>query len=160
MVYTHNKPKKNEKMTWPQSGNPWLEVVVPGILRIPAHHDVVLSKEGLPPPKEAGARKSIGEPDGQIADFRITLSDGKSVHIKEYDFVFKVHWDWFDPVVDWINHLRHDAPHWWILLTTVVGGAIGYVWHRNPEGIVTGAFSGLTFGVATCNILDGEERGW
>lgn len=146
-------------MVLPTTQNPWLEVVIPSVLRKPPHQDMVLSKETLPLPKEAGAQESIGGPQGQMADFRITLSDGRSIHIKEFDLVFKVHWDWFDPAVDWINHLRYDAPHWWIFLTTVVGGAIGYAWCKNIEGTIAGVFCGLMFGVTTCNILDGEEGG-
>lgn len=57
--------------------------------------------------------RSIGDPDGQISDYRIVLrGDPRSIHIKEYDTFYKVHWDYMDPSINPILHILLDAPHW------------------------------------------------
>ncbi|MEM1971395.1 MAG: hypothetical protein QXM92_02915 [Candidatus Anstonellales archaeon] len=76
--------------------------------------------------------KSIGDRDGQIADYRIvriappppphsssssstpttTTVDLRSIHIKVYNEYYKVHWDYVDPSKNPLLHLLLDAPHW------------------------------------------------
>lgn len=106
----------------------------------PAHTDVILPKDGLPHPKRAGLAKKAGVPHGQLADYRKTLPNGRSIHIREYQSYYKVHWDNHDPGTDLVGHLVHDAPEWWFSL---IGAVIG---SRVAEDKMEGAFVGAAVG--------------
>lgn len=90
------------------------------VLQYPAHHDLeftMLDKTEILPHKSLG-----GDPDGQIQDYRIPLSDGKGLHIKEYpDNRFKVHWDYYDLKSNPVGHLVKDAPHYIIAASIILG---------------------------------------
>lgn len=105
-----------------------------------AHTDVILPKDSLPHPKRAGIAKKAGVPHGQLADYRKTLPNGKSIHIREYGSYYKVHWDNHDPEVDLMGHLVHDAPEWWFSL---IGAVIG---SRVAENRMEGALVGGAVG--------------
>lgn len=56
-------------------------------------------------------RRSIGEPKGQIADWRFTMPwDSRSVHAVEYIDRYEIHVDKYDPAKHPIMHLVNDAP--------------------------------------------------
>jgi hypothetical protein len=95
-------------------------------------------------------KERVGEPQGQLEDYGWTLPDGRAIHIRVYSSEYRIHWDMFDPAVDLINHLRHDAPQWWVLLTTTVGGIIGYAASENKaSGVVVGILCGFIVGIVT-----------
>ncbi len=76
----------------------------------------------VPEPKQEGFRETMGDPQGQGKDYEFTLQDGKRIHVRKFDKNYRVHWDWFSPTKDPINHMRNDAPHWWIA-SCIIGGA-------------------------------------
>lgn len=128
---------------------------ITAVLQGVAHRDFVLPKAGAPHPIDIGMGESVGEPQGQLADYRMPL-DGKSIHVREYECEYRLHWDMFHPAADWVNHLRYDAPRWWVALTTTVGGIIGYVCCKDRlTGAVLGASGGFLFGLFTLP-CDGE----
>jgi hypothetical protein len=95
-------------------------------------------------------KERMGEPQGQLADYKWALPDGKSIHVREYLDEYRIHWDMFDVDIDLINHLRYDAPHWWIILTVAVGGIIGCVFSKDrAKGFIAGAVCGFAFGLFT-----------
>ena len=67
----------------------------------------------------------MGEPKGQLADYGLTLKDGKTIHAREYEYKFGFHWDKVDPNVNWFEHLRRDSPPWYILACGVAGAGLG-----------------------------------
>ena len=96
----------------------WDEVI-DRVLRLPKHKDIKVPKSKVIHPLKEGFRRSIGEPSGQLADYRLTLADNKSIHIREYNKYYLVHWDAVDPEVDFIGHLINDASHWLIALAAL-----------------------------------------
>jgi len=105
---------------------PW-RVVIGSVLRQPLHADTTLLKGLVIHPLRAGFNRSIGEPQGQIADYRMGLKDGKSIHVREYDASYRIHWDARDPDTDPLGHLLVDAPHWLIIGGLLLGmGALVY----------------------------------
>jgi len=69
----------------------------------------------VPHPLYSGYVKGSGDYDGQNADYRKALADGKGIHVKEYDNYYLVHWDVRDPDIDPLGHLWHDARHWLVI---------------------------------------------
>lgn len=57
-------------------------------------------------------KRHVGDPEGQIADYRHPLKDGAGIHLKKYSDHYRMHWDRKDPTIDPIGHLVEDAPHW------------------------------------------------
>ncbi|MEM0364014.1 MAG: hypothetical protein QW450_03145 [Candidatus Nitrosocaldus sp.] len=102
----------------------WSKIIYE-VLRLPMHKDMVVEKGSVVHPTVVGFKRSIGEPHGQSADYRLRLYDGKSIHVREYNNHYKVHWDRVDPSVSIIGHLKHDAPHIYILLLSILGISTG-----------------------------------
>ena len=73
---------------------------------------------------DLGFREDIGEPCDQIADYRLTLKGGKCIHAMEFRDCFCFHWDWVDPCVNLIEHLRQDSPGWYTLSCGLTGGGL------------------------------------
>jgi len=89
------------------------------------HEEWRISKNLIPNPLNMGFYASIGDLCGQIADYRLALTDGRSIHSREYKFTYGFHWDNKDPSVDPIGHLVEDAPHWIaIIICGILIGAI------------------------------------
>jgi len=94
------------------------------ILRMNAHEDLVVPHHkfvvNVSPSTsitlqdfiDYGFTRSIGDLQGQIADYRLLMADGKSIHLRVFNDCFKLHWDYRDPRVDPWGHLVFDAPHW------------------------------------------------
>jgi hypothetical protein len=59
-----------------------------------------------------GFTRSLGEWQGQLADFRYMLPDKRSIHLRVFPDHFRLHWDYIDPRADPIGHIAVDAPHW------------------------------------------------
>lgn len=72
------------------------------------HIDVKVSKN-ISHPELAGFEKGGGLPYGQLADYRMTLSDNTEIHIKEYSEYYLVHRDKCTVNAP-LGHLLQDAP--------------------------------------------------
>jgi hypothetical protein len=81
------------------------------VLRRPCHTDLKVKKTEIAHPSRCGFYLGTGEPQGQGADYRKCLQDGKGLHIREYEEYYLIHWDKVDPS-NFIGHLIEDAPHW------------------------------------------------
>lgn len=82
------------------------------ILGFPAHEEIEIPKYMLPHPIQVGFTWRIGDNKSQIADFGYALQDKRGIHVREYYDHYTVHWDYIDPTIDCIEHLKQDAPHW------------------------------------------------
>ncbi len=103
----------------------WVSIIRK-VLTLKPHEDMLIPKASVKHPLAIGFKRSIGEPKGQSADYRLRLIDGRSIHVREYKDCYKVHWDIVDPSVNPIRHLKYDAPHWYkmILYATGVVGSV------------------------------------
>jgi len=99
--------------------------VIKRVLSLKPHKDLYIEKRRVTHPLYAGFRHSIGEPKGQIADYRLRLINGRSIHVREYKDHYRVHWDIVDPSVNPLLHLKYDAPHWYNILISTIGVAGG-----------------------------------
>ncbi len=99
------------------------------VLSMPAHYDVAVPKDIYVHPLQAGFGPRLGEPKGQIADYGLTVSDGRGIHVLEFQDRYLIHWDIRDPVADPLGHIAQDAPQY--------GPVLGAL-----------AFAGLLFGLA------------
>lgn len=100
------------------------------VLRCPAHYDIVVLKDSYIHPLQAGFVYSAGEPKSQLADYRMAVYGGKGLHILEYQNHYLVHWDLVDPSVDFVEHIKQDAPNWGPVLAAVGLAAVigGLIW--------------------------------
>lgn len=129
--------------------NMW-DSIIQGVLQKKAHENTILSKNGLSHPLNSGFRKAIGEPKGQLADYRLKLPDGKSVHVGDYSDMYSVHWDNIDPIVNALEHLRQDSPLYYLGVLTLMGVAIGSEVSKNKEdGGFLGGVGGFILGSMT-----------
>lgn len=78
--------------------------------------------EYIPRPEESGLFvRSIGEPKGQVADWRSSVPGSvKGIHVVEFRDRYEVHVDRFDPAKMPISHLLLESPGSAILI-----GALG-----------------------------------
>lgn len=96
------------------------------VLSLPPHKEILYPRIKTFHPAIYGFEGDIGEPwHGQLADYRLSLDDGRSLHAREYDDVIGYHWDKVDPKRDWFNHLRRDSPPVYIAGCTLGGAGIG-----------------------------------
>jgi len=109
------------------------------VLTKPPHVDVIIPKDMAPDPKEEGIKETIGEPQGQIQDYELTLQDGRRIHIRKFEKFYKAHWDKFSPIINAFEHLRYDAPHWWVSLCALGFAILGFLVY----GVVGAALGGL-----------------
>ncbi len=70
-------------MTWP--------FVQMKVLQKNCHEDIKIQKFRLTHPEKAGFYESIGEPQGQIADYRKSLKDGGCIHAREFVDHYRIH---------------------------------------------------------------------
>lgn len=117
-------------------------------LNQPPHSEFYLSKNKLPHPIQMGFRQDLGEPVGQLADYRLALNDGKSIHIREYQKSWGIHWDLLDPLYSRIEHLRKDSPGYYVLACTTAGAGIGTV-----AGLATKKKNTFAAAVIVCTLL-------
>jgi len=99
-----------------------MDEVVRTVLRLLPHEELVVPKSKWRPPPDA--KKTFGELRGQIADWEITLEDGRRIHIVEFEDHYRIHWDIVSPHVDPLKHLRLDARYWYDVLVTALRLAI------------------------------------
>ncbi len=130
--------------------------MIRGLMKAPPHRSVRVPKHGVIHPTMCGAVRTIGEALG-ANHYEFTLEDEGRIHIIEYHDrnYYEVHRDLKSPLKDPINHLRLDAPSWWIVLTGVSGGIVGLIVGRilkHPAlGTVLGIIAGLGLGFVTSN---------
>jgi hypothetical protein len=67
-----------------------------------------------------GFTRSLGEFQGQLADYRYMLPDKRSVHLRVFPDHFRLHWDYIDPRADPIGHIAVDAPHWFDMANNAI----------------------------------------
>ena len=91
------------------------------VLEFPAHEDIKLNESFFHPDSLQKFKSVFADNDGQNANYRIPLRDGKSIHIKKYDGYYKVHWDKANLATDPLGHLLKDAPHY---IPIVVAGIL------------------------------------
>jgi hypothetical protein len=127
--------------------NSWIEII-PSILRKPPHVDMSIPNYLVPEPTQEGFKETLGDLQGQTKDYELTLQDGKRIHVRKFDKTYRVHWDWFSPVIDPINHMRYDAPHWWIALCTLGGAGLGGLCCKDrATGAIAGGLLGVLVGI-------------
>jgi hypothetical protein len=123
------------------------------VLSNPCHQDIVYNKHYLPNPLQNGYRVTLGELQGQNIDYEKTLSDGKRIHVRDYGNQYHIHWDKFSPLVNPIDHLRYDAPFWWVAATTLTGIMLSSEEGDDSESLTKrereGGFLGFLFGLFT-----------
>ena len=118
------------------------------ILENPPHVDVTISKHLVVNPLEEGFTETfLSEPQGQLRDYELTLSDGKRIHVREFKDKYRAHWDIVSPSVDILEHLRRDAPHWLITLCSLGASAITYLISRDAKKALSAAVLGFLLGV-------------
>ncbi|GEM_PF-481151 len=128
------------------------------VLKKQPHEDMVIPKNAVPNPVEEGFIETIGEPRGQLKDYELTLEDGRRIHVREFKDHYKVHWDNVSLLVSPIDHLRHDAPHWWITLCAFIGAATSYMVFRRGKMLIGGLKLGLILGAATSEGIKSIKR--
>ena len=130
--------------------------LVPTVLARRPHEDLEMSVDEVLDPEEEGIPKALGEPHGELEDYEINLPDGRRVHIRKFRLYYRAHWDFVSPTFDAIEHLRNDAPPWYVATTTGTGGSIGALVGLAAggkagakAGAAVGGALGLLFGLAT-----------
>ncbi|MEM0155293.1 MAG: hypothetical protein QW597_01650 [Thermoplasmataceae archaeon] len=76
----------------------------------------------VPDPFSSGLfRRSIGEPKGQIADWRASIEGSeRGVHVVEFRDRYELHVDRYDPYKNPLKHIVYDSPK--TGLSLVLGG--------------------------------------
>ena len=116
----------------------------------PAHEDVIIPITEISNPRSNGYFISIGDIQGQDYDLEKAFEDGKRIHVRKFEDCYKVHWDFFSPILDPINHLRHDSPGWYVILSTVTGAGLGSKLTENSEdGAIIGGILGFITSILT-----------
>ena len=114
----------------------------------PVYVDVSIADTDCPDPAQNGYVKTLGEPQGQEADYEKPFSDGKRIHLRKYKGVYKAHWDFFSPIISPIQHLRYDAPGWYVASTTLGCSALGAsLTEDKATGAVLGGALGFVIGM-------------
>lgn len=83
---------------------------------------MVLTKDKIIPPPDAGAQKSLGIPVGQSLDWRFPpRPDGAGLHVHEFPDRYEAHLDQIHPEVSTIKHLVFDLPKlFWATLSGII----------------------------------------
>lgn len=102
----------------------WPELITQIRDRAPGVPTMVPKAQIVHPLSVPGAHRALGLPQGQIADWRFTLEDCRSVHVKEYADIYAVHLDRVDPDCSPTEHWRQDVPPNW-KAALLAAGALG-----------------------------------
>lgn len=101
------------------------DAVIQVVNKFEPRQDIAVSKQRITDPEiMENFRPSIGLDTTPHENYRLELKSGSGLHIKEYDNVYEVHWDKFDPSVDPIGHCVVDAP---VPTAIAVIGGIAYL---------------------------------
>ena len=113
-----------------------------------------MAKAGVGHPGHAGFQRHYGWPQGQVEDWRLATSDGRSIHAREYATHFDVHWDRRDPRLDLLAHVALDSPN-------VARGAAALVgaWKGGWRGALSGLLiAELGLALAQASATDQETN--
>lgn len=91
--------------------------LVPTILSHPPHMDLEVPIGEVFEPSQEGIGEALGEFHGQQKDYEINLPDDMRVHIRKFARRYLAHWDIASPSRNAVEHLRRDAPHWYVAAT-------------------------------------------
>ena len=85
----------------------------------------------IPEPSSSGLfRRSVGEPKGQLADWRASIGGSvRGVHVLEYSDRYEIHVDNFDPYKKPFQHTLFDSPKTGMAL--LLGGIGAALFIRN-----------------------------
>lgn len=110
----------------------------------PAGARVVVGLDA-PAPELAGARRDVGLPVGQLADWRFAAAaDCTGLHVHEHADRYEAHIDRVHPACSLVGHVRADAPQ-----LLVAGAALAGTWAALASGGGTGRIVlGLVLGAA------------
>jgi hypothetical protein len=103
---------------------------------------------GAPPPATAGARRDLGLPVGQLADWRFpAAADCTGLHVHEHADRYEAHIDQVHPACGLVEHVRVDAPQLLVVIGALVGTGLGLGGGtgRAVLGLVLGAALGAAF---------------
>jgi len=105
----------------------YLYSIINEVISLPPHEEIRYNRNDIPEPRDMGFEETIGEPAGQLADDRISLEDGRSVHARTYDNRVGFHWDKVHPdsLENCIEHLRRDSPFLYVAGCTLTGAGLG-----------------------------------
>src|ERR1041385_5769511 len=92
-----------------EPNTPWQAVAL-AALALPRHDKLVVPRDRVPHPSEAGLYPSVGLAQN-CRHYRHALPDGRGLHVHEYADRFVVHWDAVDPSVSVLRHVLHDVTH-------------------------------------------------
>ena len=98
--------------------------IVNYVLSYPPHYDLSFPKFDLPHPSRTGFVLRLGEQKGQIADYGLSITDGRGIHVLEYQDRYLVHWDEVDALTNPIGHIVRDAPQYAPILWLLSLGAV------------------------------------
>jgi hypothetical protein len=119
------------------------------ILRVPKLH--------LPHPSTFRMSESIGLPEGQRADYRKILRNGRGFHVKDFGTHYEAHIDAVHPDIDLLAHLRTDAPGAYVTGGVALGALLGAAFGKSKESALFGAIvGGMVSAMAAQN---GIEKG-
>ncbi|MEM0121116.1 MAG: hypothetical protein QW514_04500 [Thermoprotei archaeon] len=101
------------------------------VQELPPHVDLLIKKSQVKEPWLYGFRKSsIGWRKGAMRTWRLALTNGKGIHIREYSDHFKIHWDIADPRKNPLKHFVYDTRRLYnairILLIFIVSATFAY----------------------------------
>jgi hypothetical protein len=124
------------------------------VLEKEAHEDITIPKHLVNHPLCEGFTKTFGEPQGQTGDYELTLLDGRRIHVREYRYCYKAHWDKVSPKVDPLKHLIYDAPKWWLIVSALAGATLNCLISKRKENIVNGLLFGAVLGAVVAGIAN------
>jgi len=100
--------------------------IIKRVLSLPPHVEFRIPKRTVPSPEAVGFKETgLGDLKGARKQYRLRLPDGRSLHLRDYDQYYTIHWDEIDPELDPLGHLVKDAPDWLILLALLLIAGIG-----------------------------------
>jgi len=113
---------------------------------MPPGSRISLLRDGMPHPEASGARRDLGLPAGQLADWRFPPGeDCTGLHVHEHAERWEAHLDRVHPACSLVGHVQHDAPQ----LLVAGGAALGaFAGRSSLLGMAVGAVLGGVVGAA------------
>ena len=123
----------------------WGDVIII-LSRQPTGCIVRVPKGPLPHPRVFGMESSLGFPAGQTADYRKRLEGGTGFHVRDFGTHYEAHIDAVHPSVDFLEHLRKDAPGTFVSGGAALGALLGTALGRSQNAALVGAAIGAVVG--------------
>lgn len=100
-----------------------------------------------------GMKPGIGLPEGQSNDYRLQLVPSNAgLHVKEFKNHYEAHIDKVHPAVNFVEHIRQDAPGMFVGTTAAMGALVGVAAGRSADAALVGALIGGLFGALAASI--------